>query len=338
MSSKYFADNPYRIYPAPLANGAAMLGGTAKNCIFENCSVESANLGYPYYLPGSSYGGAINKGEAYDCLFTNCSAGTTGGAMQNGTAYNSTFVDCTAENTGGGALNYSDAYNCSFKNCVDKFDSAFYGRKNTAYYCNFEGGGILKANSKFCVIKDDSPVIQGTHIGLLQNGILKVRGADISDSLISETKIKDGAITELKINDSAISKDKIKDGAVTVAKLASDVDEHFVNANDLSGDTMSGPLTAPQVNVDGNWVVGDGHDSKQIISIANSAAGNVVWSSGTTKTVIHNLNIVGDYIVIITPTSDPGGTYYVSAKDSLSFTVTTTETSGFSFDYLIIKN
>jgi len=109
-----------------------------------------------------------------------------------------------------------------------------------------------------------------------------------------------------------------------------DADARYVNA---SGDTMSGSLTVPELRVAGSWTVG-GPANAQIVRIGNNAAGSVQAGWSNSKTVAHNLNIAGNYIVIITPTSQATTPYYVTSKTANSFEVKAA--SGFAFDYLIV--
>ena len=117
-------------------------------------------------------------------------------------------------------------------------------------------------------------------------------------------------------------------------------DERYVNTD---GDSMTGNLNlggnaltnVSTIFVASDWVLGAANET-QAFTIKNNAAGCVTdWSGGTSKTVTHNLGISGSYAVIITPTSNPGGYYYVSSKATDAFTVTTS-VSSFSFDYLIV--
>ncbi|NLF37949.1 hypothetical protein GX586_00800 [bacterium] len=101
------------------------------------------------------------------------------------------------------------------------------------------------------------------------------------------------------------------------------------------GDVMTGALIVPEVCVSNNWIVGNGN-SRQVIAIVNEAAGSVTWTTGVVKTVSHNLAIPNaEYVILITPTANPGGAFWVSGKTPDSFTVSCA--TPFSFDYLIMK-
>jgi len=185
-----------------------------------------------------------------------------------------------------------------------------------------------------------------------------VATADLADGAVTSAKIADGTITAADLASGAVTADKLANGAVTAAKLhhmgaaigqvlkwngstwvpapdaggmsQAEADVRYVNAG---GDTMTGPLTAPELRVAGNWAVG-GPGNAHIVRVGNNAAGSVQGGWTVSKTVVHNLNIAGSYIVIVTPTSQATTPYFVTSKTANSFEVKAT--SGFAFDYLII--
>ncbi len=286
--------------------GGGMSGGTANNCIFTNC------VGY---YSGGMYGddyGSMPEGVARNCTFIDCCATSLdGGGMYGGSAWNCTFKYCHAEH--GGGIMYGDAYYCTFKNCSASED----------------GDAMFATGTKFCIVDNcgSEPVSSGTHVGLIIDEQLQLGSQDIGTETVTTTNIQNSAVTS----------EKILNNTITINDLdISSIDTRYISKTETGNQTMSGSLTAPQINVSNNWIVGSGGATKQVIAINNEAAESITWTSGTTNAVTHGLGIIGNYIVLITPTSDMNCNYYISNKSENSFTITT-KGSYFNFDYLIIK-
>ena len=164
-------------------------------------------------------------------------------------------------------------------------------------------------------------------------------GVNIADATIDGTKLADATIEGVKLVDTSIEGTKLADASITADKLdTTSVDQRYLSKASTTPQTIMGELNAPQVNVAGNWIVGAPGNTQRIAVNNNSAGRITAWAApATTYTVAHNLGIAGGaYAVIITPTSDPNGVYFISAKGNDSFTVTT-KGQAFSFDYLIIQ-
>ncbi len=224
----------------------------------------------------------------------------------------------------------------------------------------------------------------------LQDGVDSQDAATVGqiESKISETRTY--------VDNKVFSSVNISDEAITSAKLADDVDNKYVNADDIKGDTMSGPLTVKKLIIDKSfqpafslrrngivkgtifyWKAGDDsihigrYDEKGIYvdspikikrqtgevnikhpltvpELKSSAPWNIggqpisvpiynkCAGSGTANSqVTHGLNDTdSNDVVIITPTTQPSGLYYVEKSEN-SFTVKCA--NDFNFDYLILK-
>ncbi len=128
--------------------GAAIYGGTAINCTFENNRATG----------GEGNGGAMAYGTAINCTFIE-NQGYGGGAIAYGTAINCTFYNNNAGHAG--AMYRSDATNCVFvANHVEYEGGAMFG--GTATNCVFlsnsarNGENIYNTDCKNCIFAESA--------------------------------------------------------------------------------------------------------------------------------------------------------------------------------------
>ena len=128
--------------------GAAIYGGTAINCTFENNHATG----------GEGNGGAMAYGTAINCTFIE-NQGYGGGAIAYGTAINCTFYNNNAGHAG--AMYRSDATNCVFvANHVEYEGGAMFG--GTATNCVFlsnsarNGENIYNTDCKNCIFAESA--------------------------------------------------------------------------------------------------------------------------------------------------------------------------------------
>ena len=102
-----------------------------------------------------------------------------------------------------------------------------------------------------------------------------IANSDLGNNAVTSAKIADGAVTSADIADGTVSSVDIADGAVTSAKVADgaigladldvrDVDTRYVN---ITGDVMTGALTAPDLTVSGT-VSTHSIDAPTLLSVA----------------------------------------------------------------------
>jgi hypothetical protein len=199
-----------------------------------------------------------------------------------------------------------------------------------------------------------------------------VAGAAITDGSVTSGKLAAGAVVSAGITDGAVTAAKIQDGAVTSNKLDASVDARYLCKDTTSSQTMAGALTVPAMEITGtnNWYVGNNSATVDLVMVSNGgeikspydlrlrapngeiqfkspvkfeAGINEAGKAGQTNNVATSgtgltISVPGCLpasVVLITPTTNSmlAGFWVVAATNT--FTVKSTDTNIWSFNYLV---
>ena len=236
--SNYAVSNCRFVSNDASSHGGAMLGGYAKNSVFEDNSAErwggavySSNIDNCTFVRNSAKeGGAMYNSYATFSSFMYNSATSYGGAMFSGSADNSVFISNTASSYGGAAFN-SYVVKCNFTRNSAVNGGALGGESYSAVDSLFEYNSAADGGAMFGGTASSCTFFQNT----AENGGAKYAGSAVNCLFNDNHATKQGgAIKETYAVNSNFTYNSAPQGGAMV--LNSAVNSLFrFNTADLGG-------------------------------------------------------------------------------------------------------